>query len=285
MTLPALAVQVQGLGNVSADQINTLMSTCNSVADLRAFVGLDGMECWCRGFTAPNDGGQGAFFYDSAATAPDDGGVTTIQPFAAPSAGRWIRQPAGDVAANIPDDSITNAKLVNADAETLLGNLTDLPAPMTYNDSAAVTAFLSYASTALQGAVLLASDAQAIAGTDATRAVTPHALAAAIAAFFAAAFTSSPANPGYFVLPGGIIVQWGTQSPGDDSLETYNFPLAFPTACFVVFGTPICATPKAGGNGGGCIVNILSTTQFQLGIAWNGDNSGIGSANWLAIGH
>lgn len=90
MTAPALYVYVNGQGQVSADNLNTFMQTCNIASDLRAFAGTLGVEVYMRGFTAIGDGGQGAFYWNTGSTAPDDGGITTIVPSSSTS-GAWTR--------------------------------------------------------------------------------------------------------------------------------------------------------------------------------------------------
>lgn len=103
MTAPALQVYATGQGSVSGDNLNTFVQSCDSVAQLRDFVGTTGIQVWVRGTTTPNDGGQGMFYWDDAGTAPDDNGVTTIVPFGAGS-GEWTRQNVGNIptAALIP---------------------------------------------------------------------------------------------------------------------------------------------------------------------------------------
>lgn len=92
MTLPALARQVQGMAVVTADNFNTYTQCGGAVvADLRAFVGVSGMTCTIVGFSAPNDGGFGSFYWNTTAVNPvDDGGRTTIVP-AGVGVGCWTR--------------------------------------------------------------------------------------------------------------------------------------------------------------------------------------------------
>lgn len=91
MTAPALFVQQPGIGAVSADNLNTYMQTCDNAAQLRAFTGNIGVQVFMRGTSAPNDGGQGTFWWNYTATSPvDDNGVTTIVPYGA-GQGCWSR--------------------------------------------------------------------------------------------------------------------------------------------------------------------------------------------------
>jgi hypothetical protein len=106
------------------------------------------------------------------------------------------------------------------------------------------------------GVIELATSAEVATGTDAVRAVTPAGLASIIgsggSAYASAAETltgtstakaitpggfagnKSLAASGYYKLPGGLILQWGTGSSSQDAAQTFNFPTAFATACYGV---------------------------------------------------
>lgn len=100
MSAPALSVSIQGQGIVSADNLNTYEQTCDNVADLRAFIGAQGVQVYMRGFFTPGDGGQGEFYWNASGTGPDDGGVTKIVPSNA-GTGCWTRlQDSGGGGAN-----------------------------------------------------------------------------------------------------------------------------------------------------------------------------------------
>lgn len=123
--LPSPAVQAQGAGVVSADNINTFLQAALNVAQLRTIAGLDNMTVWMLGTTNPNDGGQGPFFWDADATTADDNGVTSIQPAGVVGAGRWIRQPIAG------GGSIPLSQLANIPPDTLLGNALSGVGPVT----------------------------------------------------------------------------------------------------------------------------------------------------------
>lgn len=89
MTVPSLAVQVQGQGSVSADNLNTYAQTTNLVTDLRSFIGITGIEVLVRGLAAVNDGSGGIFYWNAGGVGPDDG-VNTIVPNGA-ATGVWSR--------------------------------------------------------------------------------------------------------------------------------------------------------------------------------------------------
>lgn len=123
MTQPLPTTFIQGVSSVTADNLNTFVQTVLNVAQARSFVGVANMVLSLQGTTYPNDGGQGFFWYNSNLTASDDNGVTTIVP-AGVTQGAWIRLTISGVSAN----SITNANLAQAPADTLKGNNTGVTA-------------------------------------------------------------------------------------------------------------------------------------------------------------
>jgi hypothetical protein len=89
MTAPQLKVQIQGQGVVSADNLNSYLSSCNTFADLRAFIGVPGIEVFSRGRSAINDGFGGLFYWDASGLGPDDN-ATLIVP-SGTTVGCWVR--------------------------------------------------------------------------------------------------------------------------------------------------------------------------------------------------
>lgn len=90
MSVPANAVQINGVSQVSGDNLNTYVQSCTNVSTLRGFIGLSNMEISLFGFVTAGDGGQGTFYYNANSTAADDGGVTTVVPNGV-TIGAWIR--------------------------------------------------------------------------------------------------------------------------------------------------------------------------------------------------
>ena len=90
MTAPSLNVAIQGVGSISADNYNTYEQTCDTAAQLQAFIGTQGIQVYIRGLAAIGDGGQGVFYWNFSGSAND--GVNNIQPSGA-ALGTWTRIP------------------------------------------------------------------------------------------------------------------------------------------------------------------------------------------------
>ena len=91
---------------------------------------------------------------------------------------------------------------------------------------------------------------------------------------------TSKAENGYAKLPGGLIIQWGVTPYTTSGTYTQNLPIAFPSAIFIVMGTPTAAlsiaenenSSSAGKNG-----SSLSSISVTLDT---GDDTA-----WIAIGY
>lgn len=86
---PQLTVYADGPTAVSARQLNTLIQTCQTAAQLRGLIGITGMAVGLQGITAPGDGLSGQFYWNTASTAPDDN-MNVIVPSGSVQ-GAWIR--------------------------------------------------------------------------------------------------------------------------------------------------------------------------------------------------
>lgn len=96
--------------------------------------------------------------------------------------------------------------------------------------------------------------------------------AIAIAAGFAASFTAN----GYVKFPswlGGLVIQWGSGDAGSAG-PTITFPIAFPTACFVVISGDVGVSPPTVQ-----AVNSITTTNFRWYATGASDAS-----SWVAVG-
>lgn len=78
---------------------------------------------------------------------------------------------------------------------------------------------------------------------------------------------------GYLILPGGLIIQWGTSLNGTPPISV-TFPLAFPTVALVAF-----LADKGAANESPYAVNTLSTTGLTINCATGANMC------WLAIGY
>lgn len=124
-------------------------------------------------------------------------------------------------------------------------------------------------------AVAIASAAEAQAMTDNTKLITPLRLADA----FAGANQSLSSN-GYQKLPGGLILQWGSNaSLAANTTPTVTLPISFPNACLVA----MCS---------GAGLNNVATLATVKIISWNATTITIQNAedapvlaSWFAIGH
>ncbi|WNO47247.1 hypothetical protein [Vibrio phage vB_VibM_10AMN] len=78
----------------------------------------------------------------------------------------------------------------------------------------------------------MASQAEAEAGTDSNKLMSPETVHQAIP------FTFSPSSvsgsTGSTTLPNGLIMKWGSGTSTIDTAETFNFSSPFPNACFVI---------------------------------------------------
>jgi hypothetical protein len=92
MTAPNPAVQIQGMAVVTADNFNTYVQTVKNYAQLRTFTGLGNMVVMAQGASAPDDGGQALYYYNSTSVAPDNNS-TVIVPTGAVQGG-WLQLPA-----------------------------------------------------------------------------------------------------------------------------------------------------------------------------------------------
>jgi len=90
MSAPALTAYASGSGQVSGDQLNTMVQNSTNVVNLRTFTGVLNMVVYLQGTTTSGDGGQGLFYWNSAGTGPDDNGTTSVVPTGA-TTGCWTR--------------------------------------------------------------------------------------------------------------------------------------------------------------------------------------------------
>jgi hypothetical protein len=83
-------VSYDGIGVISAGQLNAYMLGALNTAVMRTIVGQPGMTVYLQGTNVPNDGGQGWFYWNYASIAADNNS-TIIVPNGVVQ-GAWIRQ-------------------------------------------------------------------------------------------------------------------------------------------------------------------------------------------------
>ena len=84
-------------------------------------------------------------------------------------------------------------------------------------------------------------------------------------------------SSGYYVFPGGLIIQWGTASVAGNATSTLSFPMTFPNSCLVIFATfGATLSPNTYALG----ASPISTTQFNL----RNTDSALHGTQWFAIG-
>ena len=95
---------------------------------------------------------------------------------------------------------------------------------------------------------------------------------------------------GYYVGPGGIVLQWGIAAfadpPGGVPGQTgsVSFPYTFPNSCLIVnLGTSVTAGGTSNWNAS---VTAMTTTTFSYQVQeWSASVGNSGSLNWIAIGY
>ena len=90
--------------------------------------------------------------------------------------------------------------------------------------------------------------------------------------------TVEDSSDGYVILPGGIIIQWGSAAAAPPNSIT--FPIPFPTAVFQVVACPI-ATNQSNANE----ANFAIISQSTTGASFGGDGSNNSGVRWIAIGN
>lgn len=100
-------------------------------------------------------------------------------------------------------------------------------------------------------------------------------------------FTQSLSENGWTKLPNGLIIQWSNYHQAKDTRVTKNFPIAFPSACFVVSITLTNSTNFALDNYGATAAgNIVSASQYTSHLGHYGGHSLAGEVlSMIAIGY
>ncbi len=93
-------------------------------------------------------------------------------------------------------------------------------------------------------------------------------------------FVTSLAASGYVKLPGGLIMQWGTNTftAGDGQMQSFSFPISFPNACLNV----TCSAYSVADANYVIVTNSWTTTSAKFGFPYAG---GPRQFAWCAIGY
>lgn len=183
-------------------------------------------------------------------------------------------------AGTVLDNAVTNAKLADMAPARIKGRATvgtGDPEDLTGDQ---VKTIIGSASETATGVIEIATQAEADAGTDDARAVTPKKLRAG--------FAVSLATTGYIAFPswmGGLIIQWGTTvstcNPNGNAPVTW--PLAFPTAVYTVIGAT--GDPAVSGNETAGVLAPPDLTKTLGYFAFRPNPGAVARRiNWIAIG-
>lgn len=129
------------------------------------------------------------------------------------------------------------------------------------------------------GMAEIATQAEALAGTDDARIMTPL----KVAKLFSDTGRQSLAASGYQKLPGGMIMQWGTGTSSGTSRPnvTVSFPVAFPTAC-----TSVIIVAVSGSNSYYGMLHAAPTaSQFTGNTTSDAGLAGSLNYYWIAVGY
>ncbi len=91
---------------------------------------------------------------------------------------------------------------------------------------------------------------------------------------------------GWTFLPGGLILQYGTVKPGQNTSQTGTtlFPINFTSAPFVVLPTAISRSAGVGNQERVISIKDTSTTNNQFEWTWDNNTSNYVGFSWVAIG-
>lgn len=222
MAAPALTVQIQGQGSVSADQLNTHVQSCDSVVQLRAFIGAPGVQVYLRGLVTAGDGGQGAFVWVANVIGTDDG-VSIIVPTATAS-GYWERLSVDNATATIIPCTATGTNAI------VLTPINGVPQPLTYAN------YQAYAFVALNTST--SNVTAQVTGLPTLNVYLPNNTQAASGSIVAAQFYMVVYNSALNAGAGGFSLVFGTAATGVTSIaDLVNGGLNFSASTGVIIAS------------------------------------------------
>jgi hypothetical protein len=212
---------------------------------------------------------------------------TNFQTYRRRVAGVSATDPASDATnwaavAAVPDESVTFAKLQNIATAVILGRSAAGTGDVEALTGAQATALLSAASETVSGRVELADAAEAAAGTDATRALSPARLRDAVNAtgtapiYACRAWVNFNGTGTVAIRASGNVSSITDNDVGD---YTVNFTTAMPDANYCALVTP-SNDPSARIVSN---ISILTTSSFRLNTF--NENSGVFADNSLVCAH
>lgn len=189
MTAPSLTAYSNGISQVSGDNLNTFVQFSGTYAQLKGFSpnpAVPLLTVYMQGYSAPGDGGQGNFYWNTG-TGTDDNGLTSIVPNGS-TAGFWSR----------------------------IGNSSMSYSPQTVNNAAGVT--LTAANVSNQ--VLLRTGAAGVTDTFPTASAIVGAITQAQAGSFRDLLIVNENSGTLLISPGAGVTFSGNLSTGNFSMPT-----------------------------------------------------------------
>ena len=163
-------VSADGVGVVSAGQLNAYTLSCYNSGVLRTVVGQTGMSVFLQGTNTPSDGGQGSFYWDYTSTATDDN-FAVIRPYGV-IYGAWLRTKpftaiGGDVSLAVATatDATTSRTLASYFGDVFNVKNYGAIGDGTTDDTTAIQAAINAAQTAGAGQVWFPAGTYKITGT------------------------------------------------------------------------------------------------------------------------
>ena len=129
-----------------------------------------------------------------------------------------------------------------------------------------------------EGNIEIATQDEVNTGTDLTKAIPPAYLQGGIETYIGT-LSSSLTSSGFYTFPGGLIIQWGRNSVGENNTLDVALPTTYPNAALQVYAS---SYTSGGSPDDGVSAIILSTSQIRLS---NKAGSGSQSTAWLTIGY
>ena len=131
---------------------------------------------------------------------------------------------------------------------------------------------------------VIASEAEAEAGTNNTKFMTPLRVAQALAANNGGIVSANLAQNGYVKFANGLILQWGyNQANLLAGGITIAFPITYPNAAFSVVGIPTAAL----GGADLAAYSMTAVTKYNFTVKGDALTNGVKSSYifWISIGH